>query len=336
MRLLRPAPPRRGELMPVPQEATERNGRLRPSARRTRALRRILSEPRSPADSSVRSRSGVLGTVARVLTAMGVLSLVFGLFQSNIADISERRSQRAVRSLLAEMLETGAGFPRDPSGKQIPIPPGSPVAALDIPKIDLHKAVVEGADAEILKKGPGVTSNSVLPGQPGQSIIIGRRTTFGAPFRQLDMLRSGDEIRATTPMGKFRYEVREIAEVDPGTATEIREARGSLLTLVTSHPPGEGGEALIVDAVLAGDPSTFPDPPRSLAGDEGVVAFSGNSGSAFGTIIAGVLLLTALLAADRMYRRWRRWPTYLLTTPVILALAFAWMENLSSLFPSSL
>jgi hypothetical protein len=44
----------------------------------------------------------------------------------------------------------------------------------------------------------------------------------------------------------------------------------------------------------------------------------------------------ALIGADAMYQRWRRWTTYLLTTPVIVALAFAWMQNLSSVLPASL
>ncbi len=267
---------------------------------------------------------------------MGVLSLLFGLFQSYIGDVSERRAQRSLRSTLGQMLEAGAGFPVDATGRPIPIPLGSPVAALEISKIDVHKIVVEGAGAESLKKGPGVTSNSVLPGQPGQTIIVGRRTTFGEPFRHLDLLRQGDEIQATTPFGKFEYTVRESRTVDPGAATQLSETRGSLLTLVTSDPPETGGSALVVVAQLDGDPSTYPDPARKLGGEAGSVVFRGNAGSVVGAAVTGILLLAALLAADTMYLQWRRWPTYLLTTPVILALAFTWMENLSSLFPSSL
>jgi hypothetical protein len=49
-----------------------------------------------------------------------------------------------------------------------------------------------------------------------------------------------------------------------------------------------------------------------------------------------VLFLGSLLVTDGLYRRWRRWPTYLLTTPIVLALLFAWMQNLTSLFSSAL
>ncbi len=282
------------------------------------------------------ARRGAVPSLARALTAMGILSVAFGLFQSNIADISERRGQRALRASFGQALSSGAGFPVDANGKPIPIELGTAVAALDVPKIDIHKIVVEGAGAEPLKKGPGVTSNSVLPGQQGQTIIVGRRTTYGAPFRHIDALQKGDEVHTTTPFGKFTYKVRETRTVDPGSATNLSEARGSLLMLVTSDPPDSGGAALVVVAELAGDPSTYPDPERRIGGEAGAVAFRGNAGSGLGAIFTGLLLLAALLATDTMYLKWRRWPTYLLTTPLILALTFAWMDNLSSLFPSSL
>ncbi len=313
-----------------------RRSRPAPPRRRTPRARQSRGPRTTSVGRTSLARRGALPAIARALTAMGVLSLVFGLFQSSIGDISERRAQRALRASLGQMLESGAGFPRDAAGQPIPIPIGSAVAALDIAKINVHKVVVEGAGAESLKKGPGVTSKSVLPGQPGQTIIVGRRTTFGAPFRHLDVLQQGDEINATTPFGEFKYKVREVRTVDPGSATNLSEAKGSLLTLVTSDPPESGGSALIVVAELDGDPSTFPDPVRTLAGEAGAVAFRGNAGSVVGAILMGALLLAALLAADTLYLQWRRWPTYLLTTPLILALAFAWMENLSSLFPSSL
>jgi sortase A len=277
-----------------------------------------------------------LGAFARALTVMGLLSLAFGLFQARIGDISERRSQRALRASLTEMLNSGAGLGRDAKGNSTPIMTGTAVALLDIPRIDLHKVVVEGASAESLKKGPGVISSSVLPGQPGQTIVVGRRTTFGAPFRHLDVLAAGDEIQATTPFGKFNYKVSETHTVGVGSSTTFNPTKDSLLTLVTSDPPYVGGSALVVAATLQGQASSFPDPNRVSSSDAGRVALVGNAGSEPGAAIAGVLLLAALIVTEKLYRRWRRWPTYLLTTPVILALLFAWMENLTSLFPSSL
>jgi len=267
---------------------------------------------------------------------MGVLSLAFGVFQARIGDLSERRSQRALRGALGEMLASGAGFPRGAKGQITRIPTGSAVAMMDIPKIGLHEAVVEGAGAESLKAGPGVTSSSVLPGQEGQSVIVGRRTTYGAPFRHLDALTAGDVIRVTTPFGRFRYVTKESRTVRPGNATQLGPVDESVLTLVTSDPPYVGDRALVIVAALQGQASTFTEPPRATTTEVGSFTFGGNPGSQAGALVTGVLFLGALLVTDGLYRRWRRWPTYLLTTPVLLALLFAWMQNLASLFPASL
>jgi sortase A len=267
---------------------------------------------------------------------MGILSLAFGLFQARIADISERRAQRILRASLKQIIQTGAGLGRDVKGNAHAIPTGSAVALLDIPRINVHKVVVDGADAKSLEKAPGVVQSSAIPGQPGQSIVIGRRTTFGSPFRHLDVLTAGDLIKTTTPYGVFKYSVRDSRTVDAGQATTFGQARGSLLTLVTSDPPYIGGKALVVTATLQGDPSVFSDPPRRRGGQIGEVALNGNGSEVIPVLLLGVLLLLALIATDRLYKRWRRWPTYLLTTPFVLALAFAWMEHLASLFPSSL
>lgn len=298
--------------------------------------RRRRGETVDAAGSGRRAGRTRAAAVARALTVMGVLSLAFGLFQARIGDVSERRAQRALRSTLVQMLAAGSGFPRGVSGQVRQIAAGSPVAALDIPKIGVHKIVVEGAGAESLKAGPGVVSSSPLPGQPGQTIVVGRRTTFGSPFRHLDALVAGDQIKTVTPFGRFTYTVRETHTVPAGAVAQLDPTAGSVLTLVTSDPPYVGDKALVVVADLKGDPSTYQEPPRAASTDAGAFAFTGNPASEIGAVVTGVLFLGSLLVTDGLYRRWRRWPTYLLTTPIVLALLFAWMQNLTSLFSSAL
>src|SRR5690348_3022290 len=74
--------------------------------------------------------------------------------------------------------------------------PGKPMALLRIPKLgrDYEYAVVEGVDAEALKKGPGHYPDSALPGQVGNFVVSGHRTTYAAPFNEIDELERDDEI----------------------------------------------------------------------------------------------------------------------------------------------
>lgn len=304
---------------------------LLPPPRRSRGAGRVPPATRPPVADPSRLR-----TLARALTIMGLACLSVAVFQTWIGNVSERREQRTLRGAFQQILSTGAGLGRDADGNQRAIEAGSAVALLEIPKIGVRKIVVEGSGANELKRGPGLLPSSPLPGQPGHTIIVGRRTTYGSPFKKLDTLTPQDDVKVTTPYGQFAYKIRGVETVSPGKATKLEPTEGSLLSLLTSDAPHIGGSALMVTAVLDGDPSTFADPPRKSAGEPGSVTFAGNAGAGPGAAALGVLLLSALVGADSLYRRWRRWPTYLLTTPVIIALLLAFMENLSSLLPTTL
>jgi sortase A len=85
--------------------------------------------------------------------------------------------------------------------------PGDALGKLLIPTIGVSEYVVEGTDADLLRKGPGHYPDTPLPGQPGTSAIAGHRTTYGAPFRRLDELKKGDRILVELPYGTFVYRV---------------------------------------------------------------------------------------------------------------------------------
>ena len=57
-----------------------------------------------------------------------------------------------------------------------------------------------------------------LPGQPGNAVIAGHRTTYGAPFHEFDELVPNDLIEVETALGVHTYAVRETIIVKP---TEI-------------------------------------------------------------------------------------------------------------------
>jgi hypothetical protein len=77
--------------------------------------------------------------------------------------------------------------------------------------------------------------------------------------------------------------------------------------------------------------STIGVPPKSER------ALSGDPGSILPTILWGSALLASIVIAVRLYRRWRRtWPIYIMTTPVVLALALLVFENAARLLPATL
>ena len=67
-----------------------------------------------------------------------------------------------------------------------------------------------------------------VPGQPGNAVISGHRTTYGRPFYDLDQLGIGDRIEVETAVGTHVFEIREIHIVEPDDVwvTEEKPGRG--------------------------------------------------------------------------------------------------------------
>lgn len=112
------------------------------------------------------------------------------------------------------------------------------------------------ADLEAdLKKGPGHYPGTPLPGQPGNSGIAGHRTTYGAPFSELQRLEAGDDILVTTRQGQFRYEVDRTVVVRPDQVEVLDPTEEARLTLTTCTPASAPGSA-------SSSPGCWPVTPR--------------------------------------------------------------------------
>jgi sortase A len=132
---------------------------------------------------------------------------------------------------------------------------GVPFAELRIPDIGLDAVLFEGVTPASLRNGPGHMPWTPLPGQPGNAVISGHRTTYGAPFFDLDLLEPGDEIEVDTVIGSHTYTVRETVIVTPTDVWVTDPRPGAWLTLTTCHPKLSARERLIVFAELTAGPN---------------------------------------------------------------------------------
>jgi sortase A len=133
---------------------------------------------------------------------------------------------------------------------------GESFAFLTIPRIGLDSVVVyEGVDRETLKKGPGHMERTPLPGQPGNAVISGHRTTYGRPFFDFDLLEIGDRVEVETATGTHIYEVRETIVVEPTDVWVTDPRPGGWLTMTTCNPKFSARERLIVFAEMVDGPN---------------------------------------------------------------------------------
>jgi len=128
------------------------------------------------------------------------------------------------------------------------IKPGQPIGRIVIPRIGLSKVIVEGTTTDVLPKGPGHYPATPLPGAPGTVAIAGHRTTYGAPFRDVDDLDPGDRIEMRMPYGSVVYRVERLRIVPP-SATYVTARRSyDRLVLTACHPLYSAAKRIVVFA----------------------------------------------------------------------------------------
>jgi sortase A len=128
---------------------------------------------------------------------------------------------------------------------------GHAIGTIRIQKIGAKYAVVQGTDTDSLRKGPGHYPKTSFPGQGGTVAIAGHRTTYGAPFNEVDKLKRGDDIELEMPYGRFIYAVDRIKIVEPTELSVTKRVPGAeQLVLSACHPLYSAAQRIIVFARL--------------------------------------------------------------------------------------
>ncbi|MEX0984550.1 MAG: sortase [Actinomycetota bacterium] len=143
--------------------------------------------------------------------------------------------------------------PADPGPRLVP---GDAYGVIQIPSIGVDFVVVEGTGYEDLKAGPGHYTDTADPWDgTGRVGIAGHRTTYLAPFFDLDKVAVGDRISLITPFGTYRYEVTANFILPEETAGKVlAQTNDPTLVLTTCHPKYASSQRLIIEADLVGGP----------------------------------------------------------------------------------
>jgi len=197
---------------------------------------------------------------------------------------------------------------------------GSAVAVLQIPKLDLTQVVVEGVSSNFTQSGPAHVPGTVLPGQAGESTIIGRRTSFGAPFFEIGSLKSGDLIKVVTVEGPANYKV-----VDAKNSQTLTNS--NTLKLITSTPPVLAFGSSVITAELQAKP--YPATPKN--------ARTAPSTNQFALMLLLLEILVGALYLSRgIYRRFGPLVGWLLLAPLVGGSVVALTLALDTLLPATI
>ena len=127
---------------------------------------------------------------------------------------------------------------------------GDAIGRIRIPGIGANFVFFEGTDTATLQQGPGHYGVTPLPGEGGTVAIAGHRTTYLAPFRKINEIADGDEIRLEMPYGTFNYVVEKHEIVDPEDTQVINPVGYDRLVLTACHPLYSAAQRWVVFAKL--------------------------------------------------------------------------------------
>lgn len=276
-------------------------------------------------------RTDADGWTVAAVASLNILAAMLLGFLAQVAvvgTLTHNRDQQVAYDDLRLSLAEGTG----PVG---PVQPGTPVARLAIPAIGLKEVVLEGTASGVLRSGVGHRRDTVLPGQAGVSILMGRRTAYGGPFSQLGELKAGDSIEVTTGQGtaKFRVIGKRLAG-DPGPPDLA--AGGSRITFMTSAGPRFAPDGVLrvdADRESPGVPGEAPalsttDLPRSereLAREPGALT----PAAGWGMVLTLAAVATAWLRA-----RWGRWQAWVVAIPTLGLLGITVADHTARLLPN--
>lgn len=215
------------------------------------------------------------------------------------------------------------------------LPDAAPVAIIDIPSIGVREVIVEGTDSESTQLGPGHRRDTVLPGQVGVSVVMGRAAGFGAPFGRIQDLTPGTEFTVITGQGEHTFEVIGLRYAGDPTPPGITAGESRLVLISARGLPFLPTGLVRVDAQLVTDAqpagarqtryATLPAADKEMAGDTSM---------AWALVFALQFLILVEVAAVWSYRRIGPTRTWIVFVPLTLVACLWVAGEISRLLPN--
>lgn len=159
---------------------------------------------------------------------------------------------------------------------ELPVPepaPANPYAAtpeiehglLEIPAIGLAQPLFEGVTLTAINRGPSHWPGTAMPGEVGNVVVAGHRTTYSRPFWSLNELVPGDELVFTMANGERHvYELDSLEVVYPSDVHIVEQTRARTATLFGCHPRGSARQRIVAHFRMK--PATVPVEVYDLPG----------------------------------------------------------------------
>ncbi|MEV0000404.1 sortase [Streptomyces sp. NPDC050848] len=293
--------------------------------------------PGEPSASPAPAPAGHAPRTSRLWTVGGALAILGALLLGFVAEVGPLGHLRHERDRRVGYAEVRGSLANATTPIGATTEPGTPMALLTIPQLGVKEVVREGTSAEVLASGPGHRRDTVLPGQAGSSIVMGRRAGYGGPFRHLAGLRPGETFHVTTGQGEHTYRVSGVRRAGDPQPPALQPGTGRLTLMTATGSPYRPTGVVQVDADLisAAQPGAVPAFRFGrVPADE--LPLAGQPSSWLPLVLWAQALLLAAAALAWARSRVPRAHVWLVGFPVLVALALAAGDQAALLLPNLL
>jgi sortase A len=128
---------------------------------------------------------------------------------------------------------------------------GFVLGSIEIPAIGVDETIRSGVSLSVIDQGVAQWAGTVGPGEDGNLVLAGHRSTHSKPFADLDRLGFGDLIYVTDGRGfAVMYKVAETMIVVPQDLWITYDRSKPMLTMFACHPKGSARYRIVVTADL--------------------------------------------------------------------------------------
>lgn len=184
-----------------------------------------------------------------------VAALIFG-FLANLTVLGNLQhlvSQQQATDTLRVQLAEGTAPVSEGTVDKVLLADGAPLGIIDIPSIGVHEVFVEGSDSGTTRIGPGHRRDTVLPGQAGISVVMGRAAAYGGPFARVQELAPGQEFTVLTGQGEQTFAVIGVRYAGDPSPAPLKAGESRLILETARGPAFVPGGVARVDAVLTSE-----------------------------------------------------------------------------------
>ena len=125
------------------------------------------------------------------------------------------------------------------------------IGVLEIPSINLKNPILDGIGTDVLRKAVGRFTQSSAIGSTGTTTLIGHnKYILNQPFKRLDEVEIGEEVKIYVEDNEYNYIVREIYTVLPSDTGVLAPRGGDYPALILITCTDNAEERYVVECEL--------------------------------------------------------------------------------------